>query len=192
MKLFELIEDISYRLTGYAGPDRFEQEIRRVTADRREAGEGVLFVCADFALGDGHNSAHAAYALGSRVFLAERALPLPNDATVLVVEDTKRLLGALAARCYGYPARSLTVFGITGTAGKSAIAHTVTALLRRAGRSVASLTTDGVDLNGELRPADCIVPNAADIQALLREFLETPCAWRCYDGGYRCRLLRQC
>ena len=173
MKLFELIEDISYRLRGYASPDRFEQEIVRVTADRREAGEGVLFVCAEFALGDGHNSAHAAYALGSRVFLAERELPLPDDATVLVVEDTKRLLGELAARCYGYPARDLTVFGITGTAGKSAIAHTVTALLRRAGRSVASLTTDGVDLNGALRPADCIVPNAADIQAMLREFLET-------------------
>lgn len=173
MKLFELIEDISYRLAGNPSKDCLAQEIKRVTADYRQSGEGTLFVCTCFATGDGHNSANAAYTAGCRLFLAERNLPLPDDAVVLVVENTKRLLGLLAARCYGHPARSLTVFGVTGTAGKSAIAHTLTALLRRAGRSVASLTTDGVDLNGTLRVADCIVPNGADIQAMLQEFFET-------------------
>lgn len=173
MRLFELMENISYRLRGNVSDERLLQEVKRVSADYRRAGDGVLFVCACFATGDGHNSANAAYTAGSRVFLAERPLSLPDDATVLMVEDTKKLLGSLAARCYGHPARSLTVFGITGTAGKSAIAHTLTALLRRAGRCAASLTTDGVDLNGTLRAAECIVPNGADVQAILQEFLET-------------------
>ena len=173
MKLFELIEDISYRLMGNSNDDYLTQEIKRVITDHRQACEGTLLVCARFAMSDGHNSASAAYTAGCRLFLAERNLPLPDDATVLVVEDTKRLLGLLAARCCGHPARSLTVFGITGTAGKSTISHTLTALLRRTGHSAASLTTDGIDLNGTLRPADCIVPNGADIQEILQEFLET-------------------
>lgn len=174
MKTFDLIRDISYRLVGNLNNDFLERDVERVTADPRQADEKTLFVCARFATGDGHNSVNAAYVAGCRLFLAERHLPtLPDDAAVLVVENTKKLLGELAARCCGHPARSLTVFGITGSTGKSAVAHTLTALLRRAGRSAAFLTTDGVDINGEPRPFGSVVPNGADIQAILKEFLDT-------------------
>ena len=174
MKLSDLMRDISYRLMGDLSNALLNREIERVTADPRRSDEKTLFICARFATGDGHNSANAAYAAGCRLFLAERGLPsLPDDAAVLVVENTKKLLGELSARCYGHPGRSLTVLGITGSTGKSAVAHTVTALLRRAGRSAASLTTDGVDVDGTLRPCGSVVPNGADVQAILKEFLDT-------------------
>lgn len=174
MKLSDLMMNISYRLTGNLRYDPLLREVERVSANVRAADGNTLFVCARFATGDGHNRANAAYAVGCRLFLAERCLPsLPDDAAVLVVEDTKKLLGVLAARCCGHPGRSLTVLGITGSAGKSAVAHTLTALLRRAGRSVASLTTDGVDVNGALRASGSVVPNGADIQEILKEFLDT-------------------
>lgn len=174
MKLLDLMENISYRLAGNYSDGLLNKEIERVTTDPRQADGKTLFVCARFATGDGHNNANAAYAAGCRVFLAERSLPsLPDGAAVLLVEKTKPLLGELAARCYGHPGRALTVFGITGSTGKSAVAHTVTALLRRAGHSVASLTTDGIDLNGALRPCGSVVPNGADIQTILKEFLNT-------------------
>lgn len=174
MKLSDLIGDISYRLVGNLGYDPLKEEIERVTTDPRQADEKTLFVCARFATGDGHNNVNVAYTAGCRLFLAEHSLPsLPDDAAVMVVENTKKLLGELAARCYGHPARSLTVFGITGSTGKSTIAHTLTALLRRTGHAVASLTTDGIDINGEMRPSGSVVPNGADIQAILKEFLDT-------------------
>lgn len=174
MKLFDLMKDISYRLAGNLSDDLLSRDLERVTADPWQSDDKTLFVCALFATGDGHNKASTAYGTGCRLFLAERDLPsLPDDAAVLVVEDTKKLLGELSARCYGHPARSLTVFGITGSTGKSTVAHTVTALLRRAGRSAASLTTDGVDVGGTLCPFGSVVPNGADIQAILKKFLDT-------------------
>ena len=174
MKLSDLMKDISYRLVGYLSDDFLAKEVEHVTVDPHRADEKTLFVCARFATGDSHNSVNAAYSVGCRMFLAERRLPtLPDDAAVLVVENTKKLLGELAARCHGHPARSLTVFGITGTTGKSAVAHTLTALLRRTGHAVASLTTDGVDIGGALSPFGSVAPNGADIQAILKKFLDT-------------------
>ena len=174
MKLFDMVRDIPYRLIDNGVADALDREVERVSADANAADEKTLFVCARFAIGDGHDSASAAYTAGCRLFLAERELPfLPTDAVTLITEHTDKMLGELAARCYGHPARALTVFGITGSTGKSAVAHTLTALLRRAGHSAASLTTDGVDLNGVAHSLGRVAPNGADVQAILKEFLDT-------------------
>lgn len=169
MKLESLIGEISYHLAGNPSFDYLSKEVRVVTARLSHAGEEALFVCVHTALGNGHDSAVAAYNAGCRLFLAQRRLPLPDDAAVLVVEDTAALLGELAARCEGYPARQLTVFGITGTAGKSTVAHMVTELLKGAGHRVALLTTDGYALDNTRHPAGNVVPDAAEIQHFLAD-----------------------
>ena len=168
MRFDRLFEGIAYACqcgTALPTPDA---EIIGVVTDAKEAAADKLFLCTRTALHNHHFDADAAYAAGCRFFAAERGLALPSDATVLILPDTCEVAGELAARCLAHPARELTVFGITGGVGKSALAHILCALLRRGGMRAASITTDGVDLNGGVTPHGSILPDAVALQALLR------------------------
>ena len=169
MTFRELLGENTYRVAGNPCFDYLAAKVDAVTADVAQAGAGMVFVCVRTAIGNGHECAIAAYGAGCRLFLAERGLPLPDDAAVLVVADTAALLGELADRCLGHPARHLTVLGITGTAGKSTVADTVCALLEQAGHTVAVLTTDGQRIGDDVRPAHSVVPDAVEIHAFLAQ-----------------------
>ena len=170
MTFWELFENISYRLRG--NEDRMDEEVRGVTAELARVEAGALFVCTCTALRDGHNCVTAAYHAGCRVFLGQHPVDLPDDAVLLTVEDAEALLGELAARFWGYPARSLTVVGITGTFGKTSVAYTLCALLERADRKTALLCSDGVRIGPTLYETGDVVPDAAELQRILRQLCD--------------------
>lgn len=172
MKLRELIGKIPYRLAAGGDLDHREADIARVVTRAEEAASDTLYLCLRTAVRDGALGAMRAYENGCRLFVSERGLLLPKNAAVLVVDSTAALAGALAAKLLGYPARRLTVLGITGSAGKTSVADTVTTILHRAGRRVASITTDGVRIGEKLRPRADILPDATDLQALLHELAQ--------------------
>ena len=150
-------------------PDAFE--ITDVVTSPLGNLHAALFVCVKTPIADGHYAAFAAYENGCRLFLAERGLALPADATVLVTEETEPLLGALAAKCYGYPARSLSLVGVTGTVGKTAVILMAGKLLGAAGHRVAVVTTNGYDLGEGFVPFLGGAPDAAAMEGLLRDLL---------------------
>ncbi len=168
MILQDLFHGISYRLAGNLDSDCLSRKVSSVTARPSEADADALFVCVRTALFDGHDAAAAVYGAGCRLFLARHSLPLPADALVLLTEEPEALLGELAARCLGHPARRLTVFGVTGTAGKTTVVQMTATLLARTGHKVATLTTDGEQIGRACSPAGNVVPDAVDIQRFLR------------------------
>lgn len=146
----------------------YDFDIKDIVTDPADANANTVYVCVRTPIDDGHYGAAVAYANGCRCFLAARGLGLREDAAVYTTEDPEAHLGALAARCFGYPAKSLTVFGITGTHGKTSVADTLAATLRHAGKKIALLTTDGTEIDGVLKLAPPTAPNAADVQRMLR------------------------
>lgn len=152
----------------------YDQNITDVVTRPEQSGPSTVFVCCRTPLGDGHDRAVEAYARGCRCFVASRGLGLPEDAAVYLTEEPLAHLGELAARCFGYPARSLTVLGVTGTHGKTSVVDATAVLLSGAGRRVVTLTTDGTTLDGVSTPLD-LAPDAADIQRLLRRARRKRC-----------------
>ncbi len=146
----------------------YDFKIKDIVTSPDRASAETVYVCVRTPIFDGYQGAFFAYAKGCRCFVATRGLGLPDDAAIYITEDPEAQLGALAARCFGYPARSLTVLGITGTHGKTSVAYTLASLLTHAGRKVAVLTTDGIDVGGVFTKAGATAPNAADIQRMLR------------------------
>jgi UDP-N-acetylmuramoyl-L-alanyl-D-glutamate--2,6-diaminopimelate ligase len=61
-------------------------------------------------------------------------------------------LGLLMALVYGFPARKLTVIGVTGTKGKSTTAEMLFAILRAAGHKTALLSTIRFAIEDESEP----------------------------------------
>ena len=73
----------------------------------------------------------AAAEAGAVGLLTERAVGV--DLPQIVVEDTRSAMAAVAAELYGNPSHSLTVVGVTGTNGKTTVAHLVGRVLSAAG-----------------------------------------------------------
>ncbi len=146
MRLSELIETAGVavrRMVGDGG-----ENIERVVCDSREAAPETLFVCIRGFTGDGHAYAARAYAAGCRAFLAEAALALPDDAAVVYTDNTRRALAQVSAAFFGFPARDMTVIGITGTKGKTTTALMTAAILSENGIPAGYIGSNGVDFMG--------------------------------------------
>lgn len=127
-----------------------------ITQDSRTVGRGDLFCCVRGATFDGHDYAAAAVAAGASALLVDRDVDV--DVPVVRVEDVRSVLGPVASAALGFPCRSLTMVGVTGTNGKTSTATMLGSMLDAAGRRCEVLGT----LTGERT-----TPEAIDLHARL-------------------------
>ncbi len=78
---------------------------------------------------------------------------------------------------FGFPARSMVVFGITGTKGKTTASHFLTSILEEAGYTVGMATTVDFQIGDEIRTnqANKSVLHPKYLQSLLKEMKEARC-----------------
>lgn len=145
------------------------QEISFVTEDSRAANENSIFVCIRGALADGHQYAPSAYEKGCRFFVAERELSLPEDAFVLIVENTRSTLARLACKLYENPSSSMKVVGITGTKGKTTTAQMLAHILNQNGISTGYIGTNGISYGEIHKTTANTTPDAVTLQKTLFE-----------------------
>ena len=112
------------------------------THDSRAVQPGDLYAALPGAQAHGADFAEAAVAAGAAAVLtdpagADRFPGLP----VLVTDDPRSVLGAVACWVHDDPAAELLLLGVTGTNGKTTTAFLMEAGLRGAGRSTALLGT---------------------------------------------------
>ena len=89
-------------------------------------------------------------------------LPVP----VLVVSNPRQLLGGLAARIYGEPARALRLVAITGTQGKTTTTRLADEALQQSGVRSAVVGTVGTRIDGAEIATSLTTPEAPDLHAL--------------------------
>ncbi|KAL4191497.1 hypothetical protein AMTRI_Chr07g80780 [Amborella trichopoda] len=103
-----------------------EVVIKGIQHDSREVNPGDLFVCCVGHQTDGHLHLREAEKRGAVAVVASKEITLDESLgcrAVVMVEDTKAVLPALAASFYGNPSRKLSVIGITGTNGKTTTSY---------------------------------------------------------------------
>ncbi|CAM3168670.1 UDP-N-acetylmuramoyl-L-alanyl-D-glutamate--2,6-diaminopimelate ligase [Stackebrandtia soli] len=84
----------------------------------------------------------------------------------LTVDEPRVVVGALAARVYGDPTRSLRVIGVTGTNGKTSTAYLIEAGLRQAGRITGLIGTVETRVGDETIQSERTTPEAPELQSL--------------------------
>lgn len=147
-------------------------EIDTLTENSAKAAHNAVFVCIKGARANGHHFAADAYARGCRLFVAEDALSLPDDACIFYVENTRKALATLACRLYRDPSHEMHLIGITGTKGKTTTAHLIRHILNRAGLPCGYIGTNGVMYNGVEHPLQNTTPDAVTLQGTLRKMLD--------------------
>jgi UDP-N-acetylmuramoyl-L-alanyl-D-glutamate--2,6-diaminopimelate ligase len=135
--------------------------ITGLTQDSRSVADGDLFCCVRGESFDGHLFALDAIAQGACALLVDSPVSgVPESVAVITVPNVREVLGVFAAAAFSFPARSLTMMGITGTNGKTSTAAIVASILRADGKNVEVMGT-----LANIRTT----PEAIDLQAFLYE-----------------------
>ncbi len=163
MRLADLVREVG----GAASRDA-SAPIRGVQLDSRHVAPGDLFCALSGSREDGARFAADAVRRGAVAVLTDREIDVPAGVGSWVHASARRAAGEAAARILGTPARGMFVAGVTGTNGKTTVAHLVGHLLTRAGLRPAVLGTAGNRLaDGQIVPATHTTPDAPALQKLV-------------------------
>lgn len=178
MMLCRLLEDLDCTLV----QGRSDIEVNAICCDSRSVTPGCVFVCLPGQHTDGRRFAHAAAAAGAAVLVFEDTLPnfeFSRSCSPALVQaepgKARRALALMASRLYGYPARRMTMIGITGTKGKTTTAHLLAAVLTAAGRRVGCIGTNGAVWPGQRHTLGYTTPESCDLQHILRDMADDGC-----------------
>jgi UDP-N-acetylmuramoyl-L-alanyl-D-glutamate--2,6-diaminopimelate ligase len=137
--------------------------------DSRSVTPGSLFIAIRGATADGHNFIENAAASGAAAFAVEE--PPQVDLPYLLLEDTRAVLGWIAAEIHGHPGCELGVVGITGTNGKTTVAHMLASMTTGSPRRTAVIGTVSANLDdSDVSPRT--TPEANDLHRILRHLAD--------------------
>ncbi len=163
MLLSQLLKNVKY-----TSPSFSDREIDDIVYDSRKASAGKLFTALTGAFTDGHDYAESAYLKGARVFVTERVLPLPSDATVIVTENSRAALGVMSEEFFGHPEKEVDIVGVTGTKGKTTVTHMLRHCLDECGIKSGVIGTVGAYYGDRFVPTVNTTPESYEIMRLLR------------------------
>ena len=155
-----------------------EIEVTGVSADSRSVLPGHVFVARSGETFDGHVFIPDAVMSGASVIVgespaADHRTPVPY----LRVRDGREALAWLSAAWHRYPARQLTVIGVTGTDGKTTTINLLYHILRAAGLKSGLISTVNAIIADEQFDTGLHVttPDAYDIQRYLAQMVDAGC-----------------
>ena len=154
------------------GKDASKEDIVEIVYNSSRAAPHTVFVCLVGANFDGHSFAQDAYGRGCRVFIAERELNLPRDASVSIVKSSRLALAVLSAAFFGHPERELKLVGITGTKGKTTTAVMITDIMLSIGENAGYIGSNGVNFAGRHYETGNTTPESHEIFRFLREMVD--------------------
>ena len=154
---------------------RLGTPVKALVSDSRRLQPGMVFAAYPGEASDGRAYIAQAVAKGAGGVLWETdhfqwdpALNIPN----VGVPGLKARIGEIAAHVYGEPSKNMRMVGITGTNGKTSVAHWTAQALTRLGKKTAILGTAGNGFPEALTPALNTTPDAIELQQRLAHYLQ--------------------
>ncbi len=148
-------------------------EISGIAIDNRAVKPGYLFVAMKGGSVDGHDYIPKAVENGAAVIIGDRDLGR-LDVPYIRLEHPRQSLTWLAAAFYNWPARKLTVIGVTGTDGKTTTSNLIYKILVAAGIKAGMISTVNAVIGDEVLDTGFHVttPDAQDVQAYLAKMVD--------------------
>ncbi len=168
--LRKILEELSFLHVPDLLPDL---AIEGIAIDSRAVKPGYLFVAMKGSSFDGHDFITKAIENGAAAIVGEKdisGLKVPY----IQVENTRQALTWIAASFYDFPARKLTVIGVTGTDGKTTTCNLIYKILSAAGIKAGLISTVNAVIGDEVLDTGFHVttPDAHDVQHYLVRMVE--------------------
>ena len=149
-----------------------DTDIKGISYNSNTINSHEIFVCLKGEHVDGHNYGQSAFEKGATALMCER--PLNIEIPQLIVKSTQESIADLAAAFYHNPSFELNLMGVTGTNGKTTIAHLVQKIFEANRKKCALIGTLGYKFSStdDYLEAKHTTPQAPQMQETLNKILE--------------------
>lgn len=151
-----------------------EVAIAGVVQDSRQVEAGFAFVAVRGVQGHGMQFADEAVRRGAKVILHDGRAELADvDIPLVHIEDLGKRLGELASRFWAASSEDMTIAGVTGTNGKTSVAHFLAQAWARSEGCAGMIGTLGYGLFDELEPASHTTPEPFTLNRVLAHCIDS-------------------
>ena len=171
MKLSCLLEEMEYECV----QGTLDREITILVYDSRKVEKDSAFVCISGAVCDGHDFAQEVAKKGAAVLFIEKDVEVPEEVTVIRVQNTRLALAQTSAAYFRHPAKELITIGITGTKGKTTATYMVRSILEASGFKTGLIGTIETIIGEEKIPSANTTPESYVVQESFRKMADAGC-----------------
>ena len=172
--LNDWLKELKYELV----QGELEIPVKEVVYDSRKAGEETVFVCMKGTNVDSHDFIPTVLAAGTKALVVEREVPgIPEDMTVLKVENGRNALALLSAARFGYPAEKMVTIGVTGTKGKTTTTYMIKSILEACGKKVGLIGTNGAVIGDKHYATKNTTPESYILEQYFDEMVKAGCEY---------------
>jgi len=151
----------------YRGEQDLSQiDVESISQDSKDVLKGGIYFCLTDDVKKANSRCIEALQNGARVVVSKFDLSLKEH---IMVDDVRKVFSTACANFYERACDGLKIVGITGTNGKTSTSHIVAQMLRRNGKKVGVIGTNGVYFDG--RKYDCPL-TTPDADFLHKTFFE--------------------
>ncbi|MBQ8635306.1 UDP-N-acetylmuramoyl-L-alanyl-D-glutamate--2,6-diaminopimelate ligase [bacterium] len=147
-------------------------DIKGISYNSNTINSHEIFVCLKGEHVDGHDFAQSAFEKGAVALMCER--PLNIEIPQIIVKSTQESIADLASVFYHNPSASLNLLGVTGTNGKTTVAHLVQKIFEQNNKKCALIGTLGYKMSSkdDYLEAKHTTPQAPQMQETLQKILK--------------------
>ncbi len=154
--------------------------LKGITCDSRKVKPGYAFIAITGFKEDGNKYIKEAIAKGASVIFTEKPIESKNI-PIIQVDDSRAVLGRLAAEFYNMPAEKINLIGVTGTNGKTTTTHLIYDLLNYRKKQCGLIGTVKVDTGEKTKPGNLTTPQADLLQKLLSQMINNNLKYACME-----------
>lgn len=147
--------------------------IKGITDDSRKVQEGFIFICLSGYHVNGYDYILSAYKKGAAAILVDKDVDnVPSDLIVIKVPDVKIAMQKIVPAFFDYPAKKMTIVGITGTNGKTTTSYMLQKIAKAAGKKTGVIGTMGALIEETNLPVANTTPDVVGLQTILNQMQE--------------------
>lgn len=150
-------------------------DITELVYDSRKVIKDCIFVCLRGLNFNSHDIIEDIVKAGAKAVVIEEDCIYPSGVTVIRVASSRKALALLSAAFFSYPAKQMTLIGITGTKGKTSTAYMIKTVLEKVGHTVGMIGTNGVFVGDERVPSVNTTPESFELHKFFQMMLEKGC-----------------
>lgn len=171
------LKDLLEKLTYTCVCGSVEEAVTDIVYDsRKEKIEpGSVFVALSGVTFDAHDYIPQVLEKGVKMLIVEKDVPQYEGVTIIRVENTRYAMALMSAALFDYPAKRMTLIGITGTKGKTTTAFMMKALLEKAGYHTGIIGTIGAFYDGVKIETKNTTPESYELHRIFKKMADAGC-----------------
>jgi len=167
MKLEKLLEKIDYTLLNGS----LDVSVSDIAYDSRKVKNGDVFVAIVGSNVDGHDYIDMAIDSGASVVIVSKNVDIDRDVTVVMVDDTSKILSRLSMNLFDNPHKKMKTIAITGTKGKTTTSFMIKRIIEESGSKCGVIGTTGIYIGDKYYPNKNTTPLSYDTLKYMNEMV---------------------